>query len=438
MQIVKADGIVKTALIALFIMCVGMSVGAQAQRTVSVDEVLALARVNAPDKLRAEALSLQAARWRETGATLFPSRPRLLLDYDTESPFGSKDYQFTVGLTQELSLWGIGARRNDVAASFAKAADAAHASVLARVDLTTRLVFNKAWILSRQVALAERLVQSSTKLVEASRRRLEAGDMSVLERNTIVLEANKQRIQFEKASSDYERALAELEALTGLDLQNVTLGADTLPSMFSPNNVSIDYYLMAPDWVRLDNEIRIAQAQVELARVAQMPNPTIGLTYSQDRLSIEGDEIQYLAGAPASIGLIDAPGRGVGVNLSLTLPITIPGVWSQDLTGIAEREALLLQLQAQQSVLRVELAGKLAKLQMRLERIQRALQIYEESLALISQSDELLNRGYEGGELSVTELLVGRQQLTSLQSGQLDLIGEFRDTEILLLSIGNR
>ncbi len=415
-----------------------LTVVAQAQRTVGVDEVVVLARVKAPDKLRAEALSLQASRWKETSSAIFPSRPRLILDYDTEKPFGNEDYQFSVGLTQEFSLWGIGSRRSEVAASFAKAADAAHASVVARIDLTTRLVFNRAWTLSRQLALAERLVQSSAKLVEASRRRLEAGDMSVLERNTIVLAANKQRIEFEKVSSEHEQSIAELEALTGLDLQNATLSADTVPSFPNASDTALDYYLLSPDWVRLDNEIRIAQAQVELAKVAQLPNPTIGLTYTQDRLSIEGSEVQYISGAAASIDRIDAPGRGIGVQLSMTLPISIPGLWRPDLTGIAEREASLLHLQAEQSVLRVALVGKLAKLRSRLERIQRALKIYEESVVLISQSDELLNRGYEGGELSVTELLVGRQQLTDMQSGQLDLVREFKDTEILLRSIGNR
>lgn len=427
-----------SVVICLLFILLTITVRAQTQRTVSVDEVLVLARVKAPEKLRAEALSLQASRWDETSSTIFPSRPRLLLDYDTEKPFGSEDYQFSVGLSQEVSLWGIGSRRRDVAASFAKAADAAHASVVARIDLRTRLAFNRAWTLSRQLALAERLVQSSTKLVEASRRRLEAGDMSVLERNTIVLAANKQRIELEQVRSEYEQSVAELEALTGLDLQNVTLGADTEPSMSNSSTPTIDYYMLSPDWVRLDNEIRIAQAQLELARVAQLPNPTIGLTYTQDRLSIEGDEVQYISGASASIDRIDAPGRGIGVQLSMTLPISIPGLWRPDLTGIAEREASLLHLQAEQAVLRVELTGILAKLQSRLERTQRALQIYEESLVLIMQSDELLNRGYEGGELSVTELLVGRQQLVDMQSGQLYLIGEFKDTEILLRSIGNR
>jgi len=405
---------------------------------VGVDEVIALARAKAPDKLRAEALAMQASRWQQSSSAIFPSRPQISLDYDTERPFGTNDYQFSVGLSQELSLWGARSRSRTVAESFAKAADAAQASVITRIDLTTRLLYNKAWSLSQQVALADKLVLSSTNLVEASRRRLDAGDMSLLERNIIVLAANRQRIELERVNSKYAQAIGELEALTGLDLQNSTLTADTTSIVSSPLDATVDYYLLSPDWVRLGNDIRIAEAQLELARVSVLPNPTIGLAYSQDRLSIEGSEIQYSGSAGPSIRNIESFGNSVGLQLTIALPIAIPGIWQPNMTSIAQREATLLELQANQIQLKIELAGKMARLSSQIARIQRALRVYQESLVLIEQNDELLSKGYEGGELSVTELLVGRQQLADMQSGQLDLIREFRDAEIFLRSLTTR
>jgi len=407
----------------------------QGTRMVGVDEVIAQARIKAPEKLRAEALTTQASRWQQSSSAIFPSRPQLSLDYDTERPFGSNDFQFSVGISQELSLWGARSRSRTVAESFAKAAEAAQASVITRIDLTTRLLYNKAWSLSQQVALAEKLVVSSTSLVEASRRRLDAGDMSLLERNTIVLAANKQRIELERVSSNYVQALGELEALTGFDLQNATLTADTVPIASLPLDANVDYYLLSPDWVRLGNEIRIAEAQLELARVNVWPNPTIGLAYTRDRFSIEKNEIQYSGSTGPSISAIESFGGSVGLQLAIALPISIPGVWQPNMTSIAQREAMLLELQADQINLKIELAGKMARLSSQIERIQRALLVYQESLVLIVQNDELLSKGYEGGELSVTELLVGRQQLADMQSGQLDLIREFRDAEIFLRSL---
>ena len=56
----------------------------------------------------------------------------------------------------------------------------------------------------------------------------------------------------------------------------------------------------------------------------------------------------------------------------------------------------------------------------------------------MQENDDLLNRGYEGGELSVTELLVGRQQLAELQTEQLELMQEMREAEIELQSIIGR
>ena len=426
------------AIVACAIAMCFATVNAQVPRTVDVDQLIVLARANAPDKLRADALTIQASRWKETGSNLFPSRPMLTLDYDTEQPFGSNDYQFSVSLSQELSLWGIGTSRNVVAESFSKAADSAHASVQARIDLTTRLMYNKARTLALQVALADKLVQSSNRLVEATNRRLAAGDISVLDRNSIVLSANLQRIEYEQVSSKYEQALAELEALTGLQLQNVTLEIDTTSILTTDPGDSTVHYQLWPEWVRLNNAIQIEQAQVELARISLKPNPTLWLTYSRDRLSIAGNEVRYLPGASASIDNITSPGQSVGVQLSMTIPISIVGLWRPNTTNVALREAALLELQAEQNELRISLAGRFVKLKQQLLHIRNALQIYEQSIALIVQSDELLSRGYEGGELSVTELVVGRQQLATMQSGQLDLVRQFHDTEILLRSITNR
>lgn len=414
-----------------------VSIRAQVPRMLTVEEAIARARERAPERLRVEALDAQAATLRQAGSNVFTSRPEIEAEYLSEAPFGERDYELTLGISQEIPIWGTGSKRSAVAAAYENAAQTERETLDRRVELQTRMLYNRAWAYAQQVALGNRLIVSSNRLVDASNKRLAAGDMSTLERNTLVLEANKQRIEHEDVHSEYEQAIGELQMLTGLDLSNVVLEADNarMPALVSDTST---LYLLSPDWRRLENEIRIAEAKLELARAQSRPNPTIGLLYSQDLLTIDGDQIEYRSEVERQIESITAPGRAAGVHLSMQLPISIPGIWGPDVTKIVEREAELRMLQAEQALLRIELGGKSLSLRSRVARIQKALEIYDASIQLIEENHDLLDRGYDGGELSVTELLVGRQQLTQLQSDQLELIRDMREVEIELQRILDR
>jgi outer membrane protein TolC len=201
---------------------------------------------------------------------------------------------------------------------------------------------------------------------------------------------------------------------------------------------STGLYQLVPDYARLEGEIQIAQARLDLARSEAISNPTLGLHYSQDLMTIDEDEFEYHASAAHSIHGLTAPGKAAGLSLSLQLPISIPGIWGPNNLEVIERETELRMIEAEKAALQIQLAGKIARLRPQLTRAKRALEIYQESTGLIEQNHELLDRGYEGGELSVTELLVGRQQLIELQTQQLELIQQMREAEIELQSILGR
>ena len=290
--------------------------------------------------------------------------------------------------------------------------------------------------MSRQLDLSNKLIASSARLAEASNKRLAAGDMSALDRNTVVLETNRQRIEHEQTHAMYEQAIGELEALTALDLKNVVLAMDTSSAESYTDTTSV--FTLSPDYARLEGEILIAEAQVGLARADVAQNPVLGLHYAQDLLTIDGDQIEYQPGAQPTISGITAPGRELGVSVSFQLPITVPGVWGPSELEVIERETELRMLEAERAALQIELSGRVARLRPLFSRVKRALQIYQESTELIEQNHELLERGYSGGELSVTDLLVGRQQLFELQAQQLELIQDMREAELELQSLTSR
>lgn len=413
------------------------SVQAQPSRTLTVEEAIQRARDRAPERLRAEALAKQSESLRQNASAFFSERPELEVEYISEKPFGERDYELSIALFQELPIWGSNARRGDLADAVNQASNATQAALDNAIALRTRLLFNRAWSLYRQIELGNRLIAASDRLVDATNRRLEAGDISRLERNTIVLETNSIRIEHERVHGEYDQAIGELEALSGDDLDGVVLRADTASVAFLPSDDQ-SLYTLSPEWIRLENEIGIARAQLELARAEAVGNPTVGLHYSQDLLTIDGDQVAYSEGASQTIEGITAPGKAAGVSFSMQIPITIPGIWGPDNLEVIEREAELSDLEADKAALQLELAGRIARLQPRLSRITRVLAIYRESEHLVAENDELLDKGYKGGELSVTELLVGRQQLMELQTGQLELIQEMRDAEIELQSILGR
>lgn len=421
-------------IIALSLLSV--SVQAQDVRMLTVDEAIARARERSPERIRTEAFERQAQMVRQNASRLFNERPELEVEYVTERPFGEPDFELSIGLTQEIPIWGARSRQQDLAGALESSSIASRSFLDKVIAFRTRLLYNRAWSLSQQIELGNRLIVTSNRLADATDKRLNAGDVSRLERNTVVLETNSIRIEHEQVHSEYEQAIGELEALTGLSLQNVELQRDRTPSV--SDSLEGNTYRLSPEWSRLNNDVEIARAHLELARSEVNENPTVGIHYSEDLLTIAEDDISYRESAPQNITGIYAPGRSAGVSISMQLPITIPGIWGPDNMEVIEREAELRSLEADLQQLEIELTGRLARIRPKLARLNRAMSIYQESVDLIRENHDLLDRGYEGGELSVTELLVGRQQLIELQTRQLQLLREMREAEIELQSITGR
>jgi outer membrane protein, heavy metal efflux system len=423
----------------LLIVCFAFAtVSVRAQtRALTVEEAIEKARSRAPERLRSEALERQAEGLKKNASAFFTERPEVEVEYMSERPFGARDYEFSIGVSQEIPISGVEGGRTAHANAVRNASEISSRALDRQIALRTRLLYNRAWALSQQVALGNRLIASSNKLVDASNKRLAAGDMSTLDRNTVILEANRQKIEHERVHAMRDQAIGELEALTGMSLLDADLQMDTanLGAMIVD---TASLYTIAPDYARLEGEIRIAEARLDLARSEALSNPTLGLHYSQDLMTVDADEVEYAANAVHNIQGVTAPGRAAGLSLSLQLPISIPGIWGPNNLEVIERETELWMLEAERAALQLQLSGKIARLRPQLSRAKRALEIYQESAPVIQENHELLDRGYEGGELSVTELLVGRQQLIELQTRQLALIQEMREAEIELQSILGR
>ncbi len=425
----------KVALIVAFSL---FAVSVQAQiRTLTVEEAIIRAQDRAPEKLRTESLERQAQAVRQNASRAFDKRPELEVEYITEAPFGERDYELSVGILQEIPVWGVSARRGDVASALEKASVESRNTLNNAIALRTRLLYNRAWSLSQQIELGNRLIATSNKLAAATDKRLSVGDVSRLERNAVVLETNSIRIEHEQVHSNYEQAIGELEALTGLELNDVELTPDR-SSTIAIDSFTVNAHQLSPEWIRLRNQTDIARAQLELAKAERSGNPTLGLHYSEDLLTIGDEDIAYDPGASHTIAGITSRGRSAGLSFSMELPITIPGLWGPSNSEVIERETELRLLEADLREFEMQLAGRVARLRPKLSRITRSVGIYQESVDLINENYELLDRGYEGGELSVTELLVGRQQLVELQTRQLELLKEMQEAEIELQSIIGR
>lgn len=416
-----------------------LAVGVQAQtvRTLTVEEAIARATERSPDRLRTEALERQAELLRETASRFFDERPEIEFEYVTEKPFGGKDFELSLGVLQEIPIWGSASRRSELASAVESASKDSRQYLELAIATRTRILYNRAWSLAQQIELGNRLIATASKLTEATNKRLAVGDISRLERNTVALETNAIRIEHEQVYGDYEQAIGELEALTGLSLHSVILNPDnsTRSSLVLD---TISAFRLSPYWVKLRGEVDIARARLELAKVEARENPIIGLHYAEDLLTIGEDDITYHESVSHNISGISAPGRSIGASLSIQIPITIPGLWRADNLEAIDREAELRSLEADLAELEIELSGRLARLRPKLSRATSALAIYQESVELIRENHDLIDRGYEGGEVSVTELLVGRQQLIDLQRQQLQLLRDMKEAEIELENILRR
>lgn len=370
----------------------------------TLDEALAFADKKAPDLLDARARRSLADASEAEAQRVMPFNPEL----EVAPRLGvgeSARAGVEITLTQRLELAAARRARGRVASRHRLALGAGLKHTRARLHQAVRGHFRQALIAARRLDAARTAAEFSARLSELVQTRFEAGASP----RTSVLLASAQaagaRDNLIQARRRYDHHTDMLATAIGWD-RDVPLSPSGEVLMLHPLP-SVDELLASaaaanPDLVHLDAQIDLARAKTSLEARERFPNPLVGLSYDHEGgLKSSAGAVRLIIGAP--------------------LPL-----WSRNQVGRAQANAELVVLEQARRSQRTRLASRLRAARSALRSAAQRVQLYRDDIlpALQTQLD-LLQRGFELGELSLLDVLGARDRLLAVKDKSLDALAEY-------------
>lgn len=376
--------------------CVQATVTSGQSRTMTLAEVLARAREQAPQIVSAK-LAVEETRARLRGASLrFQTNPELEGSLGNREGPDSRFTDFEVGLGQSFEP------RSRRSARIA-GANAAIAQSAANVDETTREVLRlAAGAYFRALHAQERLrVLGATQELAANvqsvaDRRFKAGDIAVLDVN--IARASLARVRAEREAAEALRALAvgDLRQLLRIDGEIRLEGG--LAASSEPNLAALlEAAAQRPELRALEAAVQEAEAEAQLGRSFARPEYGLGVRYARE----EGDQI-VLGG------------------ITVTLPVFSKG---QELQSVGSARAARLRSELDAARTRVQLEVR-SVFEAYSRRIAAIRVLESDAIPGMDENETLTTRSFEVGQLGLPELLLIRREILDTRSQYLDALLE--------------
>jgi cobalt-zinc-cadmium efflux system outer membrane protein len=342
-------------------------------------------------EVQAARADLDAARARARAAAQPLYNPSLSLDAENADV-----NRRTAGISLPLDLSGKRRARTSQGEADLLAAEASYD--VRRRDVATRWL--KAWstaaLAARQSELGRRRLALMQRFDDLAAQRLKVGDISSPERDLAGLALGEAQVQQATLASNEAAARAALRAISGDQLTALPLLPKGLsPALDSAAPLPVDEL---PELRQARALQASAEAGVQVARRARIPDPTLSLTGGQVRSGPRTDQV-------------------IGVSVSIPLPVLNTGRAEVD-AARAEAEAAAASVRSRQFVLR---AG-LQEAQARYVALRGAAEAFRSGrAAAFEDRTTLLEKLWRAGEISTSDYLVQLKESLNTALSGLDL-----------------
>ena len=384
------------AVAACAVVCLHAGVVAAQSRVLTLAEVLARARQQAPQIVSAR-LALEETRGRLAGASLrFQSNPQVDAAVGNRNGPDTRFTDFELGLGQSFEP---GARRSARVAG----ANAAIAQTSANADEVTRTVlrlaasaYYRAVHANERIKLLSATSDLASAVYAAADRRYKAGDNAVLDVNIARASVARVRAEREGAEASKSIALGELRQILGLESDVDVDGSLSRPGE-TDVNVALQSAAQRPELRVLEAGIQEAEAELQLGRSFSKPEYGVGVRYARE----EGDQI-VLGG------------------MTVTLPVFSKGQ-EQRAVGSARAARLHAELDAARSRVQIEVRATFDAYNRRLAAVRM---LETDAIPGLDENERLTTRSFEVGQLGLPELLLIRREILDTRAQYLDALLE--------------
>lgn len=291
----------------------------------------------------------------------------------------------TAGVSLALDLSGKRQARTSQGQAELRASEATYD--LLRREIAARWL--KAWsaaaLAAKQVELGGRRLELMQRFDALAAQRLKVGDISSPERDLAGLALGEAQIQQASLVGNEAMARAMLQAING----EAASAVPTLPRNLPPVSVAVTPLPMdlRPELLKVRAEQDSADAGVQVAQRARIPDPTVSLTGGQVRNGPINDRV-------------------VGISVSIPLPVLNTGRAEVD-AARAQADAAAASVRSRQLLMR---AG-LREAQVRYDALRGAAAAFRQGrAAAFEDRTALLERLWRAGEISTSDYLVQLKQ----------------------------
>ena len=378
------------------VVCFQAATAAAQGRTLTLAEVLARAREQAPQIVSAR-LAVEESRGRLLGASVrSQANPEIDASLGRRDGSGVRYTDFQLGLGQSFEP---GARRS----ARIDGANAAIAQSSANVDEVTRTVlrlaaaaYYRAVHANDRIKLLNNTHDLALNIYTTADRRFKVGDIAVLDVN--IARASLARVRAEREGAEASKALAlgELRQLLRLETDVDVAGSLSAPAE-TDLSVSLQTASQRPELRALEAGVQEAEAELKLGGSFSKPEYGVGIRYSRE----EGDQI--LMG-----------------GMTITLPMFSKGQ-EQRAVGSARSARLRAELDAARTRVQLEVRGAFDAYSRRLAAV-RVLEA--EAIPGLDENEQLTTRSFEVGQLGLPDLLLIRREILDTRAQYLDALLE--------------
>jgi cobalt-zinc-cadmium efflux system outer membrane protein len=348
--------------------------------TLDLNTAVARARERAPEAIAALA-QIADARARRVGAgVLFTENPEVQIGAGRR--FGEpRTLAIDAQISQPLELARRGARIA-VADAGVALAQATSEAELRRLGYEVATVFFEARFADFAVELAQRDVDVATHAVDAAERRRKAGDITDLDVNLARIALGRARAALAAARAKRADAIGRLGALVGAD-DAIALTGDLRPAPLTLEMLRGAVATRA-DIRAIDAEARVARAEGSLATANGRPDLGVWFGYERD----EGDAV-VLGG------------------LTFTLPL-----WNRAQGDKAAARAKLRSVALERAAVVGAASRQLVDAFDAYTHAREAVDVFDRDVVpVLADSERLLERSIETGQVAIHDYLVARQQI---------------------------
>jgi outer membrane protein, heavy metal efflux system len=382
-------------------------------QSITIDQAVDIALWENRD-LRAARIQVEEARGRLTQAGLFPN-PSLESNFSFDSLFANEgERTFSTGISQPIPLSGrIGAQKRmarvDIKRTFADLADTER-----KLVRDVRRDFIEILAIDEQIKLQDTLINLNSDLTKAIKAGIKEGLASEKDLNAISISLQQAKLEKEVLISQRKSKVLELNRLLGMPLAFSFLLKGNLE--YEPIKGLTSYsvekaYAQRPDLRFAELGIKLAGADLALAKALRFEDITVGISYQRDRTILDIPE-----------GNIPNTDNLIGFKLTIPLPF-----FNRNQGRIAEARARERRAEESVEALKLEINQEVSDALNRVNTLSALLRTYRSGILKTAEDNiRLVEGGYKQGLAGIAEVIQSRQQFATLKSSYINTVRDYQ------------